>query len=673
MRLRLIVRVVAAALVAATSIAAAEEPEATLYRTIEIREGHFRCEVPEGWNFDRDEREESRIHYHGFSVDGPKGDEEIGPVLSIRFFAPDNTLFRGAPGYLARQLRPSRIKLAGEKTSEARDVIVAGRPAKTFTRDTFRFFPPDSLDTRQIPVREEHFVVPHLGGFVVIRFEAPTKVFAVRRTVLQRLLDTLRIFPEKKVVTLRIAVPGLDPEEIEKSVAQPLEAQLTGIPHLKGSWSTSLRGQCLIALEFEHTADAATIRQEIQRRTATVRSGLPADAVASLDSAVAADGSVMEISLSTADRSSSQPALVARLSALAERAVIGRINTIPGVAQSTIVGPRPRYEVIPSIERLTAHGIDVRELVAAVRAAAKGPDRATVDRSTSPTDLSRQTVALRNGSPITIGDVAEVRLGLSEPENADGRLAGDVRNEVASPSVVLSIRNSADTDCGAVYRAVELMLGDIRTTLPPDVKLESRVVPQAANPCLQILGVRGERFLVTIAGPDLVESAEEAAKLREVIRKIQGVVDAQIKPVGSPSLRLVLNREQASRYEFTEADQKEIINVAEAIIEHRAVAKFAGPHGVPIDVTVMPADEDPAVIARLPLQTPDGARLPLGAVADISIVEGPLTIVHRDDQCVVVIAARFAGDATTAAAGIKAACKTVQLSHGCSVEVVEAR
>lgn len=644
------------------------------FRTLDVPEGHFRCEVLQGWNCFRDRHEEERMHYHGVFLDGPKEDEGIEPTLSVRYFAPDNTFFAGAEGYLQRQFRPSRIKLSGETTSDARDVSVAGRPAKTFTRDTFRFFPPDSLDTKQIPVREEHFVVPHLGGFVVIRFEAPTKVFAVRRTVLQRLLDTLRISPEKQVVTLRIAVPGLDPEDVEKSVAQLLEAQTAGIPNLKGSWSTSLRGQCLIALEFEHTADAATIRQEIQRRTAAVRSGLPAGAVASLEPAVADYGSVMEISLSTADHASSQLALVAQLSALAERAVIGRINAIPGVAQSTIVGPRPRYEVIPSIERLAAQGIDIRELVAAVRTAAKSLDRATVDRGTSPMDLSRLTVASRNGSPITIGDVAEVRLGLSEPENVGERLAGDVRKEVASPSVVISIRNSADTDCGAVYRAVERVLDDIRTTLPPGVKLESRVATKWANPCLKALGIDGEQFIITVAGADFVGLSDEAAKLHDVVRKIPGVVDLRIKPLGSPSLRLVLNREQASRYEFTEADQKEVIDVAEAIIEHRPAAKFAGPHGISIDVTVMPADDDPAVIARLPLQTSDGARLPLGAIADISIVEGPHTVVHRGDRRVVVIAVRIAdGDVEAAIAGIKAACMTVQLSLGYSLEIIEAR
>ncbi len=188
----------AVAFLAAVAASATEPPATgTRFRSIHLPAGHFRCEVPQDWGQDRDEREEARIHYCGVFLYGPREESGLRATLSIRFFAPDNTMFRGAEGYLQRQLGPSLVKPAKEVTSEARDVTVAGQPGKSFTRDTADFFPPDSLDTKEIPVREEYYVVSHLGGFVVIKFAAPTAVFAERRVALQRLLDTLQLLPER--------------------------------------------------------------------------------------------------------------------------------------------------------------------------------------------------------------------------------------------------------------------------------------------------------------------------------------------------------------------------------------------------------------------------------------------------------------------------------------------
>jgi hypothetical protein len=180
------------------AVPATRADESTMkYRTVEITAGHFRCDVPDEWHVVRNEREEARIRYHGFYAYGSQGGEGVLTTLSIRFFAPDNTLFRGPQGYLDRQLGPGIIQLAREKTSEVRETTVAGRPAKTFTRDTFEYFPPESIDAKEIPVKEEHVVIPYRGGFVVVRFEAPSSSYVRSRPILDRALESLRLFPER--------------------------------------------------------------------------------------------------------------------------------------------------------------------------------------------------------------------------------------------------------------------------------------------------------------------------------------------------------------------------------------------------------------------------------------------------------------------------------------------
>lgn len=179
--------------------ARAEPPPATdiLYRLFNLPEGHFRCELPRNWGEIRDKREESRTHCYGTYLVGPKEAAPLGPTLSARYFAPDNSLGDSAEKYLRRQLEPGLVPLRGEKTSAPESVKLDGRSATKFTRDTFDLFPPDSLEAKQIPIREEYYVVPYLGGFVVLKYAASTATFLRWHPAWQRLLDTFQFLPEE--------------------------------------------------------------------------------------------------------------------------------------------------------------------------------------------------------------------------------------------------------------------------------------------------------------------------------------------------------------------------------------------------------------------------------------------------------------------------------------------
>lgn len=475
------------ATVAAVALRGEEQPVATTsqYRLVEISDGHFRCEVPKEWSMTREEREESRIHYHGFFLVGPKEEASLPPTISVRYFAPDNTLFSSAEDYLRRQLQPGLIKLQGETTSAVKEMTVDDRPAKTFIRDTFEFFPPESLDTKRIPIREEYYVVPHLGGFVVLKYAAPTSSFAHWRPALQRVLEAFRLFPEQAVVAIRITAPGLVAEDLEATVTMPFEAQLTGLAGLCGIRSTSCAREGLIRLAFKHNADFSAIRQELRRQLEPVQGQLPSGAAIAIEPAVADEVDLLLIALYTTDESRARPDLLGELEILAERVVRSRLTTVPGVAQAEIIGGRQRYEVVPSVERLKEHDVDMQELFAAIRQLDRlaGDDkrsaptaRAAIGRVESSDDVRRAPVVLRNGTPVLLGDVAEVRLGRVDGDKSRIWFSGPADETPRSPAaVLLAVRSLADTDSGAVFRAVQQVLNDVQTILPERVKLEHRV------------------------------------------------------------------------------------------------------------------------------------------------------------------------------------------------------
>jgi len=176
----------------ATCFSAEGENTPSGYKRVEPAKAAFACEVPSDWAPFRDSHDEERTKIFGLWLTGPKGDEPIAPHISLRYFTAENSLFPSAAAYLKRQLQPGIVQVRGEKTSAVAQIKVGGLAAKTFTRDTFEYWPPESLDTRQIKFRQEYVVMERAGGFYVLIFAAPTSHFENLRPVFQHVLDTFR-------------------------------------------------------------------------------------------------------------------------------------------------------------------------------------------------------------------------------------------------------------------------------------------------------------------------------------------------------------------------------------------------------------------------------------------------------------------------------------------------
>jgi hypothetical protein len=164
------------------------------YRNFELQQGHFRYELPTDWAQTRDARDDARIRSHGVYAYCPRVTLPR-PAISVRYYTRENALFRGAEHYLIRQLDEGVLKLPGEKTSKPRETKLGDMPATTFTRNTFDYYLPRSLDTQEIPVREECLVAESKEGFFVLRYTSPTASFARWRPAFQHLLDTFQFVP----------------------------------------------------------------------------------------------------------------------------------------------------------------------------------------------------------------------------------------------------------------------------------------------------------------------------------------------------------------------------------------------------------------------------------------------------------------------------------------------
>jgi CzcA family heavy metal efflux pump len=235
----------------------------------------------------------------------------------------------------------------------------------------------------------------------------------------------LDVFPEfaPPLIEIQTEAPGLSTEEVESLISVPLENALNGTIGLKTIRSKSVLGLSSVVLILKEGTDLMAARQVVQERLAVEAARLPAAARQPVIlSPLSSTSRLLKIGVS------SQKLSQMDLSELAKWTIRPRLMAIPGVANVAIWGQRDRqYQVLVDPERLRLNGITLDAVVKAVTdasAVAGGgfvdmPNQRIAVRHRSaidePEDLAKITVAFRNGAPLRLGDVAEVKIGFPAP------------------------------------------------------------------------------------------------------------------------------------------------------------------------------------------------------------------------------------------------------------------
>ncbi|HET9451869.1 MAG TPA: efflux RND transporter permease subunit, partial [Aggregicoccus sp.] len=283
------------------------------------------------------------------------------------------------------------------------------------------------------------------------------------------------VFPDLSAPLFNVIVqnPAMAAEELETAVAIPLEAALSGLPQVRRIRSTSQLGVSTVTVEFEPDADYFRSRQYVAERVAQAASELPPGTDAPLVSSLT--GRLNEIFEFTLEAKEGVADLMA-LRDLAEFEVKNRLLAVPGVAGVERLGGYLReYQVLLDPEQMSARGVTLDEVQHALEGAnenasggflVQGSMEWTVramGRAGSLEDLRGTVVAVRGGTPVLLGDVADVREGPAVRRGLAHRLSG----EVVSARVVKQF--GADTV--SVARDIRAALDDVRKTLPEGVTL----------------------------------------------------------------------------------------------------------------------------------------------------------------------------------------------------------
>jgi hypothetical protein len=156
--------------------------------------GHFSCEVPRKWGIWTDAYHDERSKVYTIYSIGPQVQKGARVMIGIEYYADGNDTFKSEEQFIKRNTSLPSImpKVKGEKLTPIRKITVAEREARTFDRDTFEYYPPKSMHTKEIPMKNRIVVVPAKEGFYVLFYDAPTEVFEQYAPIFDRVLQSFK-------------------------------------------------------------------------------------------------------------------------------------------------------------------------------------------------------------------------------------------------------------------------------------------------------------------------------------------------------------------------------------------------------------------------------------------------------------------------------------------------
>lgn len=280
-------------------------------------------------------------------------------------------------------------------------------------------------------------------------------------------------FPDISPTQVKIIMKssGMTPDEVESRIVIPIEMGMLGIPHQTVMRSNAKYGICDIAIDFEEGTDIYWARQQVTERLNGIADELPANLEGGLApiSTPLSEILMFTIESKTLDLSEKR--------SLLDWVISPKIRSVSGVAEVNALGGKVKtYEVTPKLEAMRTYGISLEQLISTLEEnnLNDGAGRVTqgvnsilvrsVGRINDIFDIKNLSVASLGGKVISIGDLADVKIGyLTRAGFSSKNGQGE-----AVQGVVLGLKGA---NAGKVLKDVKEKLVEIESSLPKDTKI----------------------------------------------------------------------------------------------------------------------------------------------------------------------------------------------------------
>ncbi len=264
---------------------------------------------------------------------------------------------------------------------------------------------------------------------------------------------------------------GMPTEDVERLVTYPVESALMGLPRAEGVRSVSKQGLSLVTVSFPDNVDVYFARQLVQQRLSDAKEALPEGIEPVLGPVATPMGEIYQYTV-TSDSMS-----LTELKTLHDYTIRPRLRMVPGVSEvNSWGGFTEQVHVVVDPAQLANRDLTLADVHEALNANNRSFGGAYVEhngerftlrgngRAESYDAIGSMLIAMRNGVPVLVRDVAEVVQG-ALPRH--GVVTQDGKGEVVT-GMVLKLQGA---DSRRMMTAVRERMDEIREGLPSHVEI----------------------------------------------------------------------------------------------------------------------------------------------------------------------------------------------------------
>ncbi|NOQ26816.1 MAG: CusA/CzcA family heavy metal efflux RND transporter [Bacteroidales bacterium] len=289
------------------------------------------------------------------------------------------------------------------------------------------------------------------------------------------------VFPDLTAPTVVVMTDahGMAAEEVERMVTFPIETAVNGATNVRRVRSNSSQGFSFVWVEFDWGTDIFKARQIVSEKMVTLAGQMPLNVG---QPTLAPQSSVMGEILFIGLQSDSTSLMDLRT--IADWNVQPVLLATGGVSQVTIIGgDYKQYQVLADPQKMKYYEVSLEELADVCEGISENSSGSVVreygneyvvrgiGRTFNLEELGKSFIKSKNGRPVLVNDIAEVKIGAA--------VKMGYASQNAKPSVILSISKQPNTNTLNLTENIEKNLNELRKTLPPDVVLDSKIFRQA--------------------------------------------------------------------------------------------------------------------------------------------------------------------------------------------------
>ena len=271
--------------------------------------------------------------------------------------------------------------------------------------------------------------------------------------------------------------PSLGAQEVEQYITTPIEMALANVPRLEQRRSISRGGLSVITLVFDDDADIYWARSQVSQMLSEAVKDLPKNIDTEMGPIATGLGEIYHYTV-RAKKGYENKYSLTDLRTIQDWIVRKQLSGTPGVAEvSGWGGYVKQYEVALSTDRLNANGISIADVFNAIEKNNANTGGGYIEENAnqyfirgigvakSLGDIADITVKNVAGTPVRVGDVADVRLGHATRFGAVTRNGeGEV---VAGIAIMLKGENFQEEISNVKHR-----MAQIQKSLPEGVVIE---------------------------------------------------------------------------------------------------------------------------------------------------------------------------------------------------------